>query len=88
MNKLKKKHKGIRNLFSLWKENKPIKDEIIRDIRNPFEHEEKDYYKPVRGKFWSNNYIECKSKSDRKIMSAKKYINKIRAYLKDIISNL
>ena len=29
------------------KENESIKDSVIRDIRNLFEHEE-DYYKPVR----------------------------------------
>ena len=36
----------IRNVFRLKKENKGIKDKIITDIRNLFEHEEK-YYKPV-----------------------------------------
>ena len=41
------------------KENKAIKDKIIRDIRDLFEHEEQDYYTPVRvGNFSSNNYIE------------------------------
>ena len=42
--------KDIKNLFRLKKENEPL--EIISDIRNLSEHEEKDYYKPVRvGKF-------------------------------------
>ena len=51
--------KDIRNLFSLKKENEAIKDKIIRDFKNLFEHEEEDYYKPVReSNFWSNNYIE------------------------------
>ena len=51
--------KGIRNIFRLKKENEAIKDRIIRDIRNLFQHEEEDYYKPVRVfNFWSNNYIE------------------------------
>ena len=46
---------------------------MIRDIRNHFEHEEEDYYKPVRiGNFWSNKYIEYKSKSDRKALSVKR----------------
>ena len=46
---------------------------MIRDIRNHFEHEEEDYYKPVRiGNFWSNEYIEYKSKSDRKALSVKR----------------
>ena len=39
--------------------------------------------------FWSNNNIESESKGDRnKILSVGKYLNKIRPYLKDIISNL
>ena len=46
---------------------------MIRDIRNHFEHEEEDYYKPVRiGNFWSNEYTEYKSKSDRKALSVKR----------------
>ena len=45
---------------------KVIKDRILKDIRNLFEHEEKGYYKPVRvGNFWSNNYMEYKSNDDR-----------------------
>ena len=33
---------------------------------NLFEHEEEDYYKPVRvGNFWSNNYIDYDGNSDR-----------------------
>ena len=85
MNKLKKETndaaiKGIRNVLRLKKENKAIKDKIV--IRNLFEHEEEDYYKPIRvDNFWSNNYIEFKSKGDR-------YLNKIRPYLKDIINDL
>ena len=38
--------------------------------------------------FWSNSYIEYKSKGDRKTLSVKKYLNKIRPYLKDIINSL
>ena len=30
------------------KENEAIKDIIIRESRNLFEHDEEDYYKPVR----------------------------------------
>ena len=83
--------KGITNLFRLKKENKAIKDRIIRDIENLFEHEEEEnYYKQVRiGNFWSNDYIEYESNSDRnKILPVKKYRNIIRPYLKDIINNL
>ena len=44
-----------------------IKDRILRDIKNPLEHEEEEnYYKPVIvNNFWSNNYIEYKRKGDR-----------------------
>ena len=31
--------KDIRNLFRLERETKAIKDRILRDIKNPFEHE-------------------------------------------------
>ena len=41
--------KSKRNLFKLEKENKAIKDRLIRDIRKHFEQEEKKYYyKPMR----------------------------------------
>ena len=82
--------KGVKNLFRLKKEIKAVKDRIIRDIRILFEHEEKEnYYKPVRvNNFWSNNYTEYKSNGDKnKTLSVKKYLNKIRPYLKDIINN-
>ena len=54
------------------------------------EHEEENYYKPVRvNNFWSNNNIKNKSNIDRnKTLSVEKYPNKIRPYLKDIINNL
>ena len=40
--------KNVRNIFKLQKENKTIKDIIIRDIKILFEKQEEDYYKPVR----------------------------------------
>ena len=46
--------KYIRNLFRLKKGNKAIKISIIRDIKNRFQHEEEDYYKPVR----AGNFLE------------------------------
>ena len=62
---------------------------MLRDIRNIFKHEKADYYKPVRiNNFWNNNYIEYKTKGDRKTLSVKKYFHKIRPYLKDIMNNL
>ena len=56
---------------------------MIRDIRNLFEVDEKDYYKPVRvNNFLSNNYIEYESNGDKnKTLSVKKYVNKIIPYL-------
>ena len=39
--------------------------------------------------FWSNHYIEYESNENRnKALSVEKYLNKIRSYLKEIISNL
>ena len=40
--------KNLRNLLRLEKDTKAIKDRILRDIKNLFEHAEEDYYKPVR----------------------------------------
>ena len=81
--------KGIRKYFRLEKETKAIKDRILRDIQNLFEHEkeEENYYKPVReSNFWSKNYIEYESNIDRnKKLSVEEFLNKIRPYLKDII---
>ena len=62
---------------------------MLRDIRNIFKHEKADYYKPVRiNNFRNNNYIEYKTKGDRKTLSVKKCLHKIRPYLKDIMNNL
>ena len=77
--------KVTRNLFRFKKESKAIKCKILTDIRNLSEHEEEDYYKLVRvNNYWSNNYIEYKSKGDRKTLSVKKYLDEIRPYSKDI----
>ena len=77
---------GIRNLFKLKskknKNKKKVKCRILRKIRNLSEHKEENYYKLVGlGNFWSNIYIEYKSKGNR-TLSVKKYLNKIRLYLK------
>ena len=41
--------KGIGNIFRQEKETKAIKDRILSDKKNLFEHEEEEkYYKPVR----------------------------------------
>ena len=78
--------KNIRNIFRLEKETKGIKDKILMDIKDLFE----EYYKTVRvNNFWSNNYIEYKSTSDRnKTLTVEEYLDKLRPYLKDIINDL
>ena len=87
--------KDIRNLKDRIlrkkrKETKAIKDGILIDIKNLFEHGGKNYYKPVRvSNFCSNNYIEYESNGDRnKTLSPEEYLNKVRRHLKDIINNL
>ena len=61
-----------------------MKDRIIRDSKNLFEHEEKDYEKPEWvGSFWNDNYIEYESSDDgNKALSVEEYLNKIRLYYK------
>ena len=79
--------KYTKNLFRQEKETKAIKDKILRDIQNLFEHEEEEnYYKPVRASnFWKNTCIENQSNGDRnKTLSVEEYLIKIRSYLKDI----
>ena len=63
-----------RNLFRQKKKTKAIKDRILRDVKNIFEHEEEEnYYKPVRvSNSWNNNYIVYESNSARnKTLSVK-----------------
>ena len=70
------------NLYRLQRENKEIKDRVIRNIRNLFEHEEEEnFYKSVKvGNFWNNNYIEYESNGDRnKTLSTEEYLIKIRS---------
>ena len=81
--------KCIRNIFRLKNENKTIKGRIIRDIMNLFEHKEGDYYKLVKlNNFQTNNFIEYKSKGNRKTISLEEYVNKIRPHLKYIVNKL
>ena len=82
--------KDIKNLCRLKKENEAIENSVIREIRNLYEHEDKNYYKPVRvGNFWSNNYTEYKSNGDKnKALSIEDCFNKIKPYLKNIINDL
>ena len=83
--------KTIRNLFKRKKENEEIEGRIIRYIREIFEQEEKDYYKPTIRlvNFWNKNYIKYKRSGDRnKNLTVKEYLHKIKPYLRDIIINL
>ena len=61
-------HTGVKDIkifLKKEKETKAIKNTIIRDIKNLFEHEKENYYKPVRvNNFWSSNYIEYESYGD------------------------
>ena len=65
------------------------KKKKLKQLKTEYEEGE-NYCKPVRvSNFWSNNYIESKSNEDRnKTLSVKKYLYKIRPYLKNIIINL
>ena len=57
--------KKLRHSFKLKKENEPINGRIIREIKTIFEQEE-DYHKLTRiDNFWTSNYIEYESNSDR-----------------------
>ena len=49
-----------------------------------------DYYKPVSvDNFWNNNYIKYESNGDRnKNPSVKEYLDKIKPYLKHIITDI
>ena len=44
-----------------------MKDIVLKNIKNLFEYEkQKENYKPVTvNNFWSNNYIEYKSNSNK-----------------------
>ena len=84
----------IRNLFRLQKGNKAIELTEYRkleEVRNLFEHEEKESYcKLYRvSDLWSNNYIIHKSNGDKnKLLSVERYFNKIKSHLKDTINNI
>ena len=73
--------KGIRNFFRVEKETKAIKDSILRDIKNLFDHEKEkgNYYKPVRA---SNFGVTI-------ILNTKVTVGKIKRYqLKNILIKL
>ena len=76
----------IKKTFCNRKKIKEVEDRILMDMKYLFE----EYYKPVRlNNFWSNNYIEYKSRGVwYKTLSVEEHLDKIRLYLKDIINNL
>ena len=77
--------KNIVNIFRPKREHKANKDRVSRDIGNIFEHKEEDFYKPLReSNYWSKNYIEYKSKGNRKSIPVEEYHNKNKLYLKHI----
>ena len=81
------KNEDTTNFFRLKKGVKGIKDEVLRNIKNLFKHEEEgNYYKAVRvNDSWSNNYIEYKSNCDKsRILSVEEYLDKNRPYLKSV----
>ena len=64
----------------------------IGSIRRLFKGFDRDYYKPIRTEDGfagrTNNYIEYTSRGDRyKNLSLEKYLNMIRPYLRDLISD-
>ena len=78
------------------KKTKAIKDRILKDIKKLFEYEEETYYKQVTvNNFRSNNYVEYKSKGNRRMVNnivRSKYIfvknNKIEILFSNYIFGL
>ena len=71
--------KDKRYLSRLTKEDEAWSNKD-RDIKNLFEYEEEDYYKPLRvGNWWNSKYVEYQSNGDRnKILSVQQYLHEIR----------
>ena len=72
------------------KKLKLLKIEYLEILRIFFhQEEEENYYKLVRvSNFWSNNYIEYESNSDRnKTLSVEEYLNKLRSYITTNLKN-
>ena len=80
--------KSIRNLFILKKGKKEVKDRKNRVIT--ILEQEDDYYKTKRvSNFQNNDYIEYESSDNRnKTLSLKKYLEKIKPFLRDIITDI
>ena len=67
-----------------------LRDKLISDIKNLFELENEDYYKPIEvSNFYSSNYIEYDSNGDRdKNLLIKENLNKTKPFSKHIIIDL
>ena len=69
--------KDIINLFRQENKTKAIKDKILRDIKNLFEHRKEEYFYKVSS-FWGNNYIRYEGIIDRnKSSSVEEYLIKL-----------
>ena len=81
--------KDIKKNFSIKKENKSIKDRVIKDIKLHLGQED-DHYKIVRvSDFWNSNYIKYENNGDKnKNLLVILYFNKLEPYLKDFINDL
>ena len=55
-----------------------------------YQKEKENYYKPVKANnIWSDNYNEYKSNGNKnRILLIEEYLDKIRAYLRDIVHDL
>ena len=62
-----------------------MKGRVIRYFKTFSEQQRQDYEKPVRVGFSSIDYIDCERHGYRN--KVKEYLDEIRPYLKDIISN-
>ena len=87
-----RKRKELQKLEKKNQENKEklIKDRIIENIRAVFENEEEHCYKPKRVScFRKNNYTEHEINGDKNSnFSLDEYLNKIKHYLRNIITDL
>ena len=81
--------KDIKKKFSIKKENKSIKDRIIKDIKLHFGQED-DHYKIVRvSDFWDSNYIKYENNGDKnKNLLVILYFNKLEPYLNNFTNDL
>ena len=57
---------------------------------NLFEHEEKEFFYPVKvDNFWSNIYVEYETNRDKsKILSVEEYLNKVKGYWQNILNDV